>query len=672
MLASLPPALLLPRKLFIFRHPSLIDDSWLLDTCFKASRGIWFGRDVAFTYGPLFQWLLSAPSRWVGLSMGSIHATYNMLPLWCTLIFGYLTLRLLIPEQPAWKRFLLLLLLSVCWSPSDLRTSFAMLKTSLPIFLFVLFLRGGYAIPRARLKPWVAGSAAAVLCAMAFLYSADAGVYSIVALLVAFGSVAWEFWRQPRFVRQYGLVLCAFAGVSLVLVVAINAVMTKPFDFHFWKSSMAIVAAYRWLEPAAMAKADELRLFAALIAGGIVFLLRRVIPGNRDTSFVARRSFLLGGFVFALLLLQGGLVRSDSGHITLAIFPMAFLAGAVLFSFQSHVGSAIAALVAVVASLLFAGQAFPPPLLHSYYAQLHDPVTTCPLGALQFDGACLVAGFATDLEIIARHVQQLSGPDDSMVIFPYQTIFGIASRRNVAGGVMQSYLVSGPYLSQVEISGLENASAPVGLYLPDADPNLGTDRDASFAIDGVPNFTRSPEVWFWILRHYYSQQQLLPGIFQLQRDDSRSSRIAMQAQPLKISARSFPIEARTSVLDLGDPAWPRGDVDFLRLRLTVRYNFWWKLRKPERLELEITHADGSSELKSFIVEPNVQSEIWFFPWSEGDLANYFDPDETHWRSNPRPAITRLRLSVTPLDWVSQQPYSIVVDSADGIRLTMAH
>ena len=114
------------------------DDHWFVDTVFKTSRGIWFGRDVAFPYGPLFQWLYSAPSQWAGLSMGSIysHAPDRCL-LWLTYCFGFLTLRLLIPEQPAWKRFLLLIVLSVFWTPWDGRTVF-------DIFLFALFLRGWY------------------------------------------------------------------------------------------------------------------------------------------------------------------------------------------------------------------------------------------------------------------------------------------------------------------------------------------------------------------------------------------------------------------------------------------------------------------------------------------------------------------------------------------------
>jgi hypothetical protein len=44
-LAAAPLAWLSPRTLFIVPHPGSFDDNWVLDTGFKASRGIWFGRD---------------------------------------------------------------------------------------------------------------------------------------------------------------------------------------------------------------------------------------------------------------------------------------------------------------------------------------------------------------------------------------------------------------------------------------------------------------------------------------------------------------------------------------------------------------------------------------------------------------------------------------------------
>ena len=108
--------------LTVIPNPGFIDDNWHLDAAFKASRGIWIGRDVAFTHGPLFQWLSSVPGRSMGVSMGSIYPTWNTVPMWCAVLFAFFTLRLLLPEQPPWKRFLLLLLLCIFWGPS-LRTS---------------------------------------------------------------------------------------------------------------------------------------------------------------------------------------------------------------------------------------------------------------------------------------------------------------------------------------------------------------------------------------------------------------------------------------------------------------------------------------------------------------------------------------------------------------------
>ena len=145
----------------------------------------------------------------------------------------------------------------------------------------------------------------------------------------------------------------------------------------------------------------------------------------------------------------------------------------------------------------------------------------------------------------------------------------------------------------------------------------------------------------------------------------------MQARPLLMAGKSFAIHDRSSVLDLGDPAWPVESGDFLRLRVNVHYGPMLKLRKPERLQLEITRADGSQDVRAFVVEPNVLSDVWIYPWNEPDLAHYFGADEMQWRTSPRPAITQLRLLVTPVDWVSQQPDSIVIESADAVTVSMA-
>ena len=246
----------------------------------------------------------------------------------------------------------------------------------------------------------------------------------------------------------------------------------------------------------------------------------------------------------------------------------------------------------------------------------------------------------------------------------------VAAHRDVAGAVEQSFLANGPYLSQVDIAGMRRANAPVGMFFRDATPREYASPTLSLPIDEVSNFTRTPDVWFWTFRNYRADQPLASGVVGLLRDDLRSARITTQDYPLALPARSYPIQQPSTAIELGAPDWPAGGADFLRLRLNVRYNLLWKLRKPERLQLEITRADGSRSLRNFVVEPNVDSYVWFYPWDEADLSRYFDADESQWRSSRRPAITNLRLIVTPLDWFSQKPTSVTVDSADAVRFRL--
>ncbi len=670
VLASMPAVWLSPRALVVVRDTSLIDDNWHLDEVFKLSSGIWIGRDVAFTHGPIFQWLSSVPARSMGVSMGAVYATWFTVPVWCAFLFVYLTLRLLLPEQSAWKRALLLLLILVFWEPS--------LRNAFPVLLFAIFLRGWYAVIAGRAKEYAVGILAALLCIIAFLIASDTGVYSAAAWVVATASVVFEARRDKYIAGKYFFTLAAFVLAVCVFALAVNAAMGAVSDFRFWKDSVQMVSVYRWATPAAMTDAGTIRLLGTLFAGAAVFFFRASTRSKHDPAITERTGFLLGGFAFAVAMLQSALVRSDLGHVVIAAFAMVCLSGTILFSLGPSGFSTLAALLAIACSMLFSRPAFRPSTVIRLVEQVQHPLTECPAGFREFDRGCFAPEFTAMLQSASSYLGQHSGPQDRIVVFPYQTKFGIASRRNVAGGLMQAYTASGPYLSQLEIAGLESPPAQAGLYLPDADmrdlseADLARWRnlDLSLPVDGTYNFTRTPELWFWMLWHYRSEGQLSVGVFGLLRDDSRATRISMQPRPLGLAAQNYPVHERSSVMDLGVPEWPAG-TDFLRLRLTVRYGFWWKLRKPERLQLEITRADGSSELRWFIAQPNVPTDVWFYPWSPPDLVHYLDADDSLWRTTPRPSIIRLRILATPLDWVSVTPDSIVVEAADAVRLGMS-
>ena len=240
--------------------------------------------------------------------------------------------------------------------------------------------------------------------------------------------------------------------------------------------------------------------------------------------------------------------------------------------------------------------------------------------------------FADTLETTVGYLHQNSRANDSVVIFPYQYMFAVAARAMWLPGLSSPFWRTGvPVAIRHRGHGARpGARRPV---FSRRRSQRAQQSHLSLPIDEVSNFTRTPDLWFWIFRHYRGDGEPAPGILALQQDHSRQSRISMQEYPSgTVAARDFPVHEPSTTLDLGAPIRPTGGADFLRLRITVRYSPLWKLRKPERLQLEITLADGSRSVRTFVVEPNVTTDVWFYPWNESDLARYFDVDESRWRA----------------------------------------
>jgi len=229
LLAAIPPILIRHLSLTIVSGLNPIDDSWILDTSDKAAGGIWLGRDVAFTLGPLYQWMSSAPARHLGISTGSVYATWYTVPLLVIILSTFLTARLLLPEAAAWRRALLVLLAVVFWSAPDVRVSLA-------LFAFAVFVRVTDREVASVGAPLAAGCVAAAICVAGFLVSADTGIYSVAALFlcVAAGVIVTERRRQ---LAQF-LLMAAICFVLLMLVT--NHCVSSTLDFKFWRSSFVI------------------------------------------------------------------------------------------------------------------------------------------------------------------------------------------------------------------------------------------------------------------------------------------------------------------------------------------------------------------------------------------------------------------------------------------------
>jgi hypothetical protein len=652
---SIPPMLVHHRALISVPTLNLIDGSWLLDTSYKASTGLWFGRDVAFTYGPLYQWLSSAPSRWIGLSVGSVFATWSTLPFLVMVLSTFVSARLLLPDAAPWRRALFVLLAVVFWSPPDVRISVVLLG-------FVIFLRftsKAVATNGATLLPALA---AAGICVAAFLLSADTGLYTVAALLLCvLGTLIAQSRRVARLAKFLALAL-AF-GAAFVLLV--NAAMFSPLNFQFWKSSLVIATAYRWFEPFAMTKADKRLVLETLALGLVVFGAAGWFHKSRG-AWTRRPAYLIAGFALGFLALQTSLVRSDNGHVLIGIYPLVFFCGAMaLDEYDLPQWLSLTMPGVVIVATLVLGHAFSifiPGNMASGWRRMVHPPTTCDPGLQEFDHACFVPSDAEMLSNVSTYIGLNSKPAEPIALFPYQTAFGLSSRHPIAGGVLQSYLVNGDYLTGLEVAGLQKSSPGFGLYLPDG--------FLSFGVDYVPNFTRSPGVWFYLLGHYRALSSPTPALVGLMRDDSREGRLSFSEQPVGNPAGPLRITRRSSVLDFGQIRWPSEGADFLKLRVRLTYPFWWRVRKPSKLTLRIFLADGSGRSLEFVVEPNRTSDVWIYPWDDRQLGSYFQANESEWRPYSQPPVVGMQLFITPFDWISVVPESIGVEEVDAVRVSL--
>jgi hypothetical protein len=627
-----------------------LDGSWQVDIAYNTFLGSWLDRNVIFTYGPLYQLLTSLPSIIFGFSTGFFFSTITVVFFWAAILLTFFTAKLLLRSEPAWKRSIFLALVVIFWSSFEIR-----LATEL--FLFALFLQlvDGM-VTRHRSIPWAAGSCGiSLICA--FMLSADTGMYSALAIIIVMAVAAALNWKSvPVLIR-----LLLFGMLSLVvfavLGIAINVVLGGgPFAYRFLREGYELVSVYRWIVPFPMSSLDA-RVFGWTVGTGFFIIAAAWFWRDSHSEATTRRPlFLLSAALFAFVLLQSGLVRSDWGHILMGLSPIVFFALSVLIGTGSApiLRASLCLFVAIGITAIAAGPfpSFIPKNVIANYS-FHPGLAATNCQGVYLDHACFSVPAGRILSATSAFLQEHTAATDSVLIFPYENEAGVAARRLVAGGVLQNYLIGGDYLTRRQLDGFEFQRPSHGLYFANGS-----------GIDGVTDFSRTPLVWLYMQSHYVAVAELTPGVFALVRDESRAVR--QQSSPLVATARSVAITGTDQTIDLGAVRWPQG-AEFLKLRLTVHYSPVWKVRKPARLTVEVELADGTRKRTNLVVPPNQASEVWVYPGDEENLGQFFSSEEAIWPDQRAPVV-RIRIIVTKMDWVSLMPAQVTVEKAEVISL----
>ena len=656
---------------------NFLDDSWRLDMVFKATHHVWFGHDVVFTYGPLYQAFLSSLPAVLGFSAGAVYKTWPVILFCISTSAVYFTSVLLLRGQPPWKRAFYLLAVALPWSPGDS-------KAAVVVFVFavltVLFL-GQLNSPSSMLwRPLMTSS----VVLLSFLFSADTGMYSVAILVILTLAAACCSIRDSialTKIFKFGLLNAVFIAVGILVV---NAMIARPFDFRFWKGSIEIVTKYRWQVPIAM---RPKRLLWQLVVTGfssLVFLRAWIRRDPNSPSLARRPGFLLAAFAFSLLCLQTTVVRSDPLHLAMGLLPIVSLAIAILVSASATKESAnlfgyhrplyfALGLVALFGGPLplFATPFVSPVQVLRRLAFEHSPGSKCPAATSYLDQMCLTDVDFRKLSPVSSRIQNLVSSSDPIAVFPFEHIYGVVARRLVAGGVEQNYPVGGNYLIQRYLQGLIRGSPQVAIYtadgLPPSNPDIGP---LDGPIDGISNFTRTPELWFYLQQHYREEAEPVSGTLLLRRDESRQAKWKSEEEEIASPTTVYPVK-RGSAINLGNlTRWPQG-ADFLKLNLTVSYPPQWKILKPSQLIVDIEFADGTHKLAPAALEPNEVTEVWIHPGDEFQLRRYFSANSTDWRAAASSVpISHLALRVEPFDWFSVIPTRISIHKVEAVRISL--
>ena len=226
---------------------------------------------------------MAAPPRLAGFSLGSIYSSYRTLLLWCSIVFSFGALRLLIPRATGVEAFSPAVagrrLLDLMGRAHSARHSMLRGLSSRVV-----------CVARGTRQACGVGRCFGSANRPRLLVFGLTRSYSVAAFLLAFGGVALEDVRDPQKWRPYVVPLAVYGGCFVAVVFIINTILAGPFDFRFWQTSLALVSVHRWNEAAPMTESGALHLL--LPWGSDCRLLASLFcPGRAQAVFTAAPGF---------------------------------------------------------------------------------------------------------------------------------------------------------------------------------------------------------------------------------------------------------------------------------------------------------------------------------------------------------------------------------------------
>src|SRR5262249_3380125 len=191
--------------------------------------------------------------------------SWHLLPFWAGIAFTFVTGRLLLGGHSSWKRSFYLLAIVGFWAALDLRFCY-------DLFSLAFALRYFTRLSESKVVRLKSAAPVALVLLAGFLISADTGIYSLAAFVIA-GSAHLLVLRDDSAARRLLLRGAAVGGAAFLVLAILAALLMPHAGFRFWTNSLEAVNQYRWSLPYGMDKPIKWRLIAAAAVSVLVLVI---------------------------------------------------------------------------------------------------------------------------------------------------------------------------------------------------------------------------------------------------------------------------------------------------------------------------------------------------------------------------------------------------------------
>lgn len=556
--------LFLWRMILALAPPSVegLDTSWFVSLPALLEAGKIAGRDVFFTYGPVWQ-LIGIIGLLIHPSSSAIDAL-NLI----TLVFQAATIltfagTVLLIERLSWRYSLFTLVLATFFG---LFRHHTLLRIATSIFIVVLFARVLAASRTSAQLRWRT-VAVAILAFGAQLLTFEQGLYvtvTCVGLLVVFAllsrfrtSLSPDGLFEPRrYVETVFVFVGTYSAANIVLSLTFLATSpTYPSLFHYQAMMLEISQLY----VNTMGSPWEMQTLPTIVVAVVLTYSILFILFNLPRFSISDAYVFVGLLILSVLSLKTATIRSDLGHILMGMLPLAILFVLLGKNWSYRPGMHLA--WAPLLALLIV--AWPGPDFHS----LPFNLLSTPLRdrVLFFGG-----GNVEPSDILPENVILASDPKKMMLAFPHENYIPLMLGRELFAPVLQSYSSGSLELQEYYIESLDRQGQNVEIVYS---------VRHFHPVSGAQTGTRTPLIFEYIYRNFEFKRPQAYSDFAVLERRSTPRRLAVVQQSFVThnSAEGLP------QITLNEPV----TCSLIRLDVDFDYPFYWAFGRVEPVQIGV-------------------------------------------------------------------------------------